>query len=430
MNPPTFSEQLQQAAEAARQHDYATAVQIYDDLLGAVPADTADSAERRMRLTALRERGRFLDTMGEPQAALAAFEQYYLEAGSSDKAVDALVLIGNQQTYIGLHQQALATHQEALQLAEALNDTYGRAQAIGGMGLVLSRLGRNEEAIINLHQSLSLFEQIDNKIEQARAWNRVAVAHVHLGQVDRSIAALKTCLLIAADLGLHDSTTLVTTINALSNLGECYQQLYDMKQALSYHMQALATVAGYDLTSMEADTRRNIGVELRHLGRVDEGLDYLYEALHLAEETLQPDVKLQALYSLALAEMERGKLEVGLQHAQRLRALAESEGLPGHRAEALHAIGLYHKLQDDTAVTGQLWQQGLFLAHETGRRYLLWQLHAGLADIAVSTALAEVHYRIAAEVIGQIAEPISDEEIKQKFLKAPIIARILAKASN
>jgi tetratricopeptide (TPR) repeat protein len=430
MSQFNFADQLKQAAAAADQQKYTQAVQIYTDLLAAVPPDAEEAELRNARLLALRERGRLLNALGERQDALAAFEQYYLEAGASDKTVDALTLIGNQQVYLGMHQEALKTQEEALHMAEAMNDAAGRAQAIGGMGLVLSRLGRHEEALTNMRKSLSLFEQIGDKAEQTRGWNRLAVAYIHLGQVDKAITALESCLRITRELGLQDPTVLISAVNALNNLGECYQQLYDMDQALSYHFEALGTLAGRDLTNMEADTRRNIGIELRHVGRSQEGIAYLYDALKMTEETVQPDIKLQALYSLALAEMERGELERGLAHAQRLQAEAEAQGVKGYRAEALHATGLYHKLKGETAVAEQIWQQALFHAHETGRRYLLWQLHAALAEIAASPALVDVHYRIAAEVIQQIAEPITDEAIKEKFLQAPIIANILAKASG
>lgn len=430
MSQLDVTQQLQQAAAAADKQNYAQATQIYTELLAAVSPNSEEPLLRDARLTALRERGRLLNALGERQAALAAFEQYYLEAGASDKSVDALTLIGNQQAYLGMHQEALQTQEEALHMAEALNDAYGRAQAIGGMGLVQSRLGRTEEALVNLHKSLALFEQIDDKVEQTRGWNRVAVAHLHLGQVDKAIAALESCLRITRELGLQDPTVLTSAVNAFNNLGECYQQLYDMDQALSYHFEALGTLAGRGLTSMEADTRRNIGIELRHVGRKQEGIAYLYDALKMTEETLQPDIKLQALYSLSLAEMDRGELERGLAHAQRLQEEAEAQGVKGYRAETLHATGLYHKLKGETAVAEQLWQQALFQAHETGRRYLLWQLHAALAEIAASPSLVDVHYRIAAEVIQQIADPMADEAIKEKFLQAPIIANILAKAVN
>jgi hypothetical protein len=81
-------------------------------------------------------------------------------------------------------------------------------------------------------------------------------------------------------------------------------------------------------------------------------------------------------------------------------------------------------------VAEQLWQQGLFLAHEANRRMLLWQLHGALSRISNNPALKDVHNRIAAEVIQQIAFPIEDENLKQTFLNAPAVRDVLRKAAG
>ncbi len=78
----------------------------------------------------------------------------------------------------------------------------------------------------------------------------------------------------------------------------------------------------------------------------------------------------------------------------------------------------------------ELWHRALFLAHETDRRTLLWQIHAGLADVADSEGLALVHYRIAGEVLRQIAEPIDDEDLRETFLNAATIKQLLEKSSD
>ena len=69
-------------------------------------------------------------------------------------------------------------------------------------------------------------------------------------------------------------------------------------------------------------------------------------------------------------------------------------------------------------------QEALFLAHETGRRMLLWQIHAALSEIAPNKALANVHDRIASEIIIQILDPVDDEALCQTFQKAPPVRAI------
>lgn len=425
MSPSEFSQRLQEAAGAAGGRDYTRAIELYTSVLGETNPQESDPKVKEIRLTALCERGRLLTLVGEQTAALAGYEQYYLEAGNSLHAVEALVLIGNQSAYMGQYEKAIETQEEALQLAEALNYTAGRARAIGGLGLVLNYMGRNEEALANLRKSLALFEQLGDKVEQVRSWNRIGVAHMELGEIDRAIHAFDLCSQLAPEAGLQDTTVWTAVVNALNNLGECYQRLFDMEQALAYHEQALAMTREREVTPLEADLYRNLGVDLRFLDRIEEGLAYLRRALESAERNRRSDIMLQSLYSLARAEIEAGSAEAGLEYAHRLRDLASQNNLKGYQADGLHALGLYSRRQGDLVTAEQMWQQALFLAHEAGRRILLWQLHAGLAEISTNPALKDVHNRIAAEVIQQIAFPITDETLRQRFLDAPATRAIL-----
>lgn len=74
----------QQATSAASNHQYWQAADPFTELLAQTSPQTAAPDERRMRLGALRKRGRLLGLLGEQEATLAAYEQYYLEAGSGD----------------------------------------------------------------------------------------------------------------------------------------------------------------------------------------------------------------------------------------------------------------------------------------------------------------------------------------------------------
>jgi tetratricopeptide (TPR) repeat protein len=422
---PLFYQLIEQAEAAVARSDFDAAVERYEELLGETLTFAANPAYQVLRLKALRERGRLLDLLSQREASLASYEQYYLEASHTHYVVDALILIGNQLQYMGHYQRALDAFQEAQQLARAFNNVAGRAHAFCGVGVVQSALGRMDESLDALQTAQALFEQIGNKVEQIRAWNRIGVAYIRKGEIDKAIHAFLTCRHLVDEIGDHDPTALTAGVNALNNLGECYQTLYDMEKAVFYHRRGLAIAEGKDLLSQATDLYRNLGVDLFHLGRVDEGLAYLYHALRLSDVTNQPDMKLQTLYSLALAELDFGNLEKGLEHALALRALAEEKNTRGYQADALHAVGLYHQKKGERLMAEQVWQQALFLAQETGRRTLLWQLHAVMANIADSPALRDVHYRIAAEVIQQIAFPIKDDALCLNFLNARPVRQIL-----
>ena len=419
------SEALELATAAASNNKPLEAAQLYADLLARTSADSGDKTIQAARLTALRERGRLFTLLGEPRAALAAYERYYVEAGNSRHAVDALVAIGNQCTYMNLTDRAIEAHRDALRLAEGLNYTAGRAKALGGMGLVYNFLDRFEEALKHLQESLTLFKQLGDKVEQARCWNRIGVAHVHMGELDKAITAFENSFTLADNSEDSVPIALETAIISLNNLGECYQNLFDMEQALIHHRQGQEMAVKTELPYLEADLSRNLGVEFCYLGQVEEGIECLYRSLQLSVDTNQPDIEVQSLYSLALSEYQRGNLSKSRESAQHLRDVADESGNRGSLAEALHVLGLCQKQAGDVEGAQGLWQQALFLAHETGRRMLLWRLHAALAEVAPNQELSSVHDRIAGEIIEQIARPIEDAVLREKFLSAAPVRDVL-----
>jgi len=424
------SKLLKEAETAAHESEYTQAIRLYSELLAQTSPQTSENAIRDTRLVALQERGHLFTLLGQPQSALASYEQYYAEAGNSRHAVDALVAIGNQCAYMNLTDRALEAHRDALRLAESLHYTAGRALALGGMGLVYSFLDRSEDALTHLRKSLLLFEQMENKGEQARCWNRVGVAHIHLGEIDKAITAFQNSSRLAHLAGQMEPIAIETAIISLNNLGECYQNLFDMEQAIIHHRNGLLMAEKIELPYLEADLARNLGVDLSYLGQVTEGMKYLYRSLELSVDTNQPDIELQALYSLALVAYQQGNLAESTEHAEKLMYLAEESGNQGAQAEALHVLGLCREQDGDVGGAQGIWQQALFLAHETGRRMLLWRLHAALAQIASNPELASVHNRIAAEIIHQIAQPIEDEVLRGKFLSTGPVKEVITNVTS
>jgi tetratricopeptide (TPR) repeat protein len=424
MNVATLEKTLGNARAALEAQAYDRALAEYDYLLQQTEGLAAgDTDARELRLAGLRERSRLVQLQGEPERALRGLEQYYLEAGSSEHAVEALTLIGDLHDEMGQERLALAAYDEALALAEAFNYTPGRAKALLGAGLTWHHLGRTEEGIAQLQKALALFEQLGDANGQMRATNRLGIAYVQSGQVDKAIALFEESLVLARGLGVRE-----TAID-LSNIGECHQLLFNMDQALAYHQEAYALAESTGLRSVQPDVARNLGYDLYHLGQVEEGIRHLEEALQLADEMLLHDVKMQALYSLAQAEIGRGRAAKAREYASQLKALAQERDYRVYQAEALYALGLVEQLEGNHDLAEQRWQEALFLAHETGRQFLLWQVHASLAEIAPTRGLALVHYQIAADIINQIAYPIEDESIRAAFLNAPEVRFIVEQIS-
>ncbi len=414
---------LDQARNAEKvSRDYSQARKLYETILSdSTPA--ASPTTHQIRLKARERLGDLLDRLGLQQEALAEFKAYRAEAQTPTEKTNALSLIGRLLSSMGRLEEALKVLNEALLIAAELDITV-QALAYLGMGNALYESGRLEEALVNFEQAMLGFVTSGDREQQLRVRNWQGMAYARLGQTDHSIKAFQDGLRLARQVGVRATSIL------LNNLGEAYQNLFDMEQALIYHQEGLELAESTQLASNMADLARNMGVDLVHLERTEEGLAYLYRALSLSEESGRTTVKLQTLYSLSLAEGKLGNLKMAKTHAQVLLELAREKNARAYEADALHALGVCHKLSGDVTQAEQYWQQASFLAHETEQRMLLWQIHAAMADVATLPGLADVHRRIAAEVIEQIVYPIADKKLREKFLTAPQVKSILDAHSN
>ncbi|MBX3056145.1 MAG: tetratricopeptide repeat protein [Anaerolineae bacterium] len=418
MNHTSLTDMITQANEARRTHNTARAIELYTAVLEETDAKTDDPAIVEMRLLALRQRGLLQRRLGHQEAAMSSYRQFRQEARTSQQTVLSTELVAQQHSSMGEHDQAMGLHREALQLAETINFTYGRALTRQGLAATYFYLGRHEEALSHIEKALSLFRQLEDVEEKMRTWNWKGMIHQRQGQLDKSIVAFQAALVDGRQVGEMETAVILT------NLGESYQLLYDMQQALVYHREALTLAEKIDLPSMEVDMKRNLGIEMAYLGQIAEGIENLRQSLRLSEVVGQPFLTYQAIYSLALAEYAGGHIAKAAEYGQRLHDLADQNNARDFRAQAMHILGLCAQAEGDPVRAEQWWQQALFLAHETGQQTLLWQLHAALAEIAPNPALANTHCRIAAEVLEQIIYPIEDEALRQTFLTAPPVKAV------
>mgnify|MGYP002624724736 CR=1 FL=1 len=416
----TREQQIKNARMATQDGRFWDAVEQYTEILANTDPQTSDPKEKNIRLVSLKERGDLLGELGEQVAALAAYEQYYLEAGTSQHAVEALVLIGIRSRGLGQYGRSITACQEALDLSHALNYTPGRAKALVGLGGTYLLQGEVNLAVNYLNQANALFEQLNDNYGQAQSSNEIGIAYATTGHFYKAIQAFEKSLSLARQFDRHSGL-----VACLNNLGECYQLLFATEKALDCHREGLALAESAEFRLLEADLCRNLGLDLMQKQQWSESEAYFQRAKALAEEIRAPEIYFHTLYALARVHLAQEQVE-GREYAQ---VLLDSTTEPGrsrwHQANGLYVLGRYEKLAGNTATAEELWQRAIFLAHETENRVLLWQLHAALAQIAQQPNLAAVHNRIAAEVIQQIAEPFTDESLKAGFLGAEPVTAVL-----
>jgi tetratricopeptide (TPR) repeat protein len=419
MNRDTLSTRLEEAKRCRLEGQHELALSLLDDILAEIPANTVDADLKEIRLDSFWECGTLLKDLGRHEEALETNTQYYFEAGNSSHAIKALIKIGVQQGFFGDYKAALQTFLEAKVLAEALNDTAGRSKVYHGLGSYLLRLGRFEESLFESQKALTLYEQLGNKDGVSGVLGNIGLGYTCLGVMDKAIDTYQT--------GLQGDVSPFEKVYLLLHLGETYAALYARQEALNCFREALLLVDANSVR-MKADILRNIGLQLFYFGQREEASELLAESLVLAEQSQEQDILLQILASVANVEVELENWEIAQQHAEQLLAQAEHLGVNEHQAQGLFVLGQIAAGQQDVVKAQECWQRGLFLAHETGNRNLLWRVHVGLAEVSPSPALAEAHYQIAGNIVKQILYPIEDVSLRASFLKAELVQRVLRNA--
>lgn len=418
---PSLQELLDQATTAERiERNYPRALSIYQTILARIP-DPFEPLYHEIRLRTREKLGSLLFRLGKAQDALAQFEAYRNESLNPLERIKGLSLIGNLLSLLGRLEEAVRVLNEALLLAEDQDITV-QAPAHLSMGISLYESGKLTEALASFEKAMAGFQITDDREQMLRVCNWQGLAYYQLGQTTQAIKSFQEGLQLARQVGVRATAIL------LNNLGEVHQDLYDVEQALEYHTEGLKLAESTKLAGNITDLARNVGIDLVYLGQVEEGLAHLYRALTLSDESGRDKAKLRALYALSRAEAIAGNLAMAKTHGQVLLELAREKNARVYEAEALYALGVCASLSGDAMQANEYWQQASFLAHETEQRMLLWQIHAKMAAAAPAD-MADVHYRIAAEVIEQLIQPIADKRLREKFLSNPLVKTVLTHVS-
>jgi tetratricopeptide (TPR) repeat protein len=270
-----------------------------------------------------------------------------------------------------------------------------------------------------------MFRKQDDIEAQMRVLRVMGHARLERGEYDRAIKHHHECLNLA--LALKNKRLAAIELN---NLGECYQFMWNMARALDYHTRSLAmrNEVGID---PGPDVIRNLGVDLVELGQFAEGMAHLHDALQRARAQGNADFIMQSLASLGNAHLTMNEPAQAAQVGQELLEMAEQVGSATvRRAQALYILGRAALAQQRIPEAHTMFQNGLFAAQASrSSGALLWDLHAALGEASPSPMLAEVHFRIAADLIMQTTAAIEeDSDLRRCFLDHPHIHKILNRA--
>jgi tetratricopeptide (TPR) repeat protein len=121
----------------------------------------------------------------------------------------------------GQHQQALALQQEALELAQALDDKPQMAYQFGNIGTIYMDLRQKAPALAHFDQALRLDRDLGNLEGAARHLGNMGDVYKDAGEYDTALARFEESLALLRQVGnkYYLCWVLVATAETLLRLG-------------------------------------------------------------------------------------------------------------------------------------------------------------------------------------------------------------------
>jgi tetratricopeptide (TPR) repeat protein len=334
---------------------------------------------------------------------------HWQEAGDAVRALPYALLAGDQAEAAYAHQDAEWHYQTARDLARDLGDQRQEAAALEQLGIAVRFLARFRQALAALEQALALYQATGEVEGQGRVLARIGHLHEIAGTPDAGVTRVQPLVasLATAGLSLGGQAALLITLSRLyhtlaENSGT--RALYDEALSAAEQAEALAAQAQDDRLLGQARVWR--GSELAIIGRWEEGVQVLEDAIRLLEARGELEALSVALDNVSNIYFEGGKYDLALTGFERALAeasrLGDLEGIARQkwrRGEVLIELGQWEQARQD------LEQAATFLGEERLSWALVWtHLLLSRLELAQGQRAAAAEHLKRALVVAERSE--------------------------
>jgi CHAT domain-containing protein len=242
---------------------------------------------------------------------------------------DLAISLAEIKSELGRHAEALPLFEEAVKLAETLNEPFRLIRSVGPLGTVYEKLGRYDEARRYYERALSLARQAGLEGLEAAALGNLAGLHLLTGDLTSALRDSEGALAKAraAEDRYQIAQSLSTRALVLHRAAR-----YD--EALPLYKEALDALHRLGDVISEVRLRLHQGQALAETGQLAEALAEFEEAHQSARNIGHLPLQAKALSVIGTLHLRRGDLVQALHTLE--DALAIENGLePSERVTAL-----------------------------------------------------------------------------------------------
>lgn len=194
----------------------------------------------------------------------------------SDRKAEAAQLLQQsiEQFNNSLFEAALQSYRQALIVYQEINDRYGEATSLGGIGTTYWYLGQFQRSIEFCDRSLSIAREIKDRQSETYALGCLGWSYAALNQYQRAIEFYQQQITIAQILRNRD-----TEAYALRGLGQVYNSQGEYQKALASLQQSLEIQKTLNNRQEKAKLLAELGLTYRLLRQDQQAIDFYQQSL-------------------------------------------------------------------------------------------------------------------------------------------------------
>jgi tetratricopeptide (TPR) repeat protein/transcriptional regulator with XRE-family HTH domain len=309
---------------------------------------------------------------------------------------------------IGAHYpEATTVHGSAWRAARMTGDRAAVGNALNNLSAVDFRLGRYQQAISHLMQSVTAYEEAGDQTRRANALSNLGFVEFHAGKCQQAVRHLEESLAIIR--GADDP---VGKASVLANLGFAALRQGRYREATDSLHEALALFQETGDRNGTAHALSNLGEAHLRQGLYPEATSRLEDALALCREIGDRTNEADILTVLGLAELSQQHTQQATSHLEEALALCQQTHDMSVQAAALNGLGevLYATGHPEEARAQHT--AALAAAARVGEKYEQARAHRGLArtyQAGGEAVKARRHNREALTRYTELGSPEADQ---------------------
>lgn len=201
------------------------------------------------------------------------------------------------------YNEALKVYDEALALADSLQDVRGLADAKSGYAELQNSLGVYEKSMESALEAYEIYRILKDSLGMGRASISIGLVQIHLKQYDKAVQSLRQ-----AEEAYATAKSLRGRLTALHNIAVVYEQTGDTLAAKRQYMENLHMLEGTEHWIIFAATYNNLGLLFNAKMESDSALQYFEKALKYKRMRPNPASIGNTLINIAEVYMAIGDL--------------------------------------------------------------------------------------------------------------------------